>query len=78
MNRLVSKIAMPAPVLLVAALLAAGTPVRADVTPVDDAALERLMQRGVPVIDIRTPEEWRETGIIDDGRCRITGGAGLA
>ena len=23
------------------------------------------MQRGVPVIDIRTPEEWRDTGIIE-------------
>ena len=23
------------------------------------------MQRGVPVIDIRTPREWRETGIIE-------------
>ena len=68
MNRLVSKIAMPALVLLVAALLAASTPLRADVTPVDNAALERLMQRGVPVIDIRTPAEWRETGIIEGSR----------
>ena len=26
------------------------------------------MRRGVPVIDIRTPEEWRETGIIEGSR----------
>ena len=63
---------MPGQVLLLAALLAAhlaaGAPLRADVTPVDSTALERLMQRGVPVIDIRTPEEWRETGIIEGSR----------
>ena len=59
---------MPRLVLLLAALLAAGTPLRADVTPVDNAALKRLMQRGVPIIDIRTPEEWRETGIIEGSR----------
>ena len=59
---------MPRLILLLAALLACGTPIRAEVTFVDSAALERLMQRGVPVIDIRTPEEWRETGIIEGSR----------
>ena len=68
LNRLVPNFAMPGLLLLVAALLAGGTPARADVTRVDNAALERLMQRGVPVIDIRTPEEWRETGIIEGSR----------
>lgn len=68
MNRLVPNFAMPGLLLLVAALLAGGTPLRADVTRVDNAALERLMRRGVPVIDIRTPEEWRETGIIEGSR----------
>ena len=52
-------------VLLIAVLLAGVTPLRAEVTLVDNPALERLMQRGVPVIDIRTPEEWRETGVIE-------------
>lgn len=51
--------------LLVSALLACGTPLRAEVTLVDSAALEQLRQRGVPVIDIRTPQEWHETGIIE-------------
>ena len=56
---------MRAVLLLVAALFAGAAPLRADVTPVDSAALERLIGRGVPVIDIRTPEEWRETGVIE-------------
>ena len=56
---------MPRLLLLIVALLAGGTPLRADVTHLDNAALERLMQSGVPIIDIRTPEEWRETGIIE-------------
>ena len=56
---------MPRTILLAAALLAGITPLRADVIHVDSLALERLLERGVPVIDIRTPEEWRETGIIE-------------
>ena len=62
---LASDMAIPRSILLVAALLAGGTPLRADVTLVDSAALERLIDRGVPVIDIRTPEEWRQTGVIE-------------
>ena len=65
MNRLESNSAMSRLVLLIAVLLAGVTPLRAEVTLVDNPALERLMQRGVPVIDIRTAEEWRETGIIE-------------
>ena len=55
---------MPIPMLLVAVLLAAVTPLRAEVTRIDNMALERLRARGVPVVDIRTPEEWRATGVI--------------
>ena len=29
------------------------------------AELEKMQAKGVPVIDIRTPMEWRETGIIE-------------
>ena len=57
--------AMPRSILFIAALLAVITPLRADVTHVDNVALERLLRRGVPVIDIRTPEEWRDTGMIE-------------
>lgn len=57
--------AMPKSILLVVVLLAGIVPLRAEVTLVDNVALERLIRRGVPVIDIRTPEEWRATGIIE-------------
>ena len=46
-------------------LLAGITPLRAEVTLLDNTALERLLERGVPIIDIRTPEEWHETGVIE-------------
>ena len=51
--------------VLGAALLAGSAPLRAEVTRLDSAALERLLERGAPIIDIRTPEEWRETGVIE-------------
>ena len=60
--------AIPGSILLVAALLAGSTPLHADVTHIDSVALERLLQRGVPVVDIRTPEEWSDTGIIEGSR----------
>ena len=44
-------------ILVVAALLIASEPLRAEVTKVDVARLEQLREAGVPVIDIRTPEE---------------------
>ena len=56
---------MPRSLLLAAALLAASTPLAADVTRVDNVALQHLKQRGVPIVDIRTPEEWRGTGVIE-------------
>ena len=31
---------------------------------VDNTQLKALQAKGVPVIDIRTPQEWKETGII--------------
>ena len=51
--------------ILTLALLAGSAPLRAEVTHVDNAALERLLEAGVPVVDIRTPEEWEATGIIE-------------
>ena len=57
--------AMPRLILFIAALLVGISPIHADVTHVDSVGLQRLLQRGVPVIDIRTPEEWRETGIVE-------------
>ncbi len=32
---------------------------------IDDQQLKQLLAEGVPLIDIRRPEEWRQTGIIE-------------
>ena len=37
---------------------------RAEVIDIDNAELARLTARGVPLIDIRTEGEWKNTGII--------------
>ena len=52
-------------ILVAAALLVASAPLRAEVFKIDVARLEQLRERGVPVIDIRTPEEWNKTGVIE-------------
>lgn len=51
-------------VLACAALMLAGC-AEPPYTNVDNQGLERLMQQSVPVIDIRRPEEWRETGVVE-------------
>lgn len=51
-------------ILIVATLLVVSVPLRAEVTNVDVARLEQLREAGVPVIDIRTPEEWSHTGVV--------------
>jgi rhodanese-related sulfurtransferase len=38
--------------------------VRAEVVEVDNAQLARLLAAGVPIIDIRTESEWKESGIV--------------
>jgi rhodanese-related sulfurtransferase len=43
----------------------------ADFKTVDIAEFEKLKKEGVPVIDIRTPDEWKTTGIIE-GSHKIT------
>jgi rhodanese-related sulfurtransferase len=54
------------PFALMLALLALNA--RADVTHIDNEELARLMAAGVPVIDIRTEPEWKETGIVHGSR----------
>jgi len=39
-------------------------PLRAEVVNIDNAELARLVAAGVPVVDIRTEGEWKETGIV--------------
>ena len=49
-------------VLLLSWLLAACS--EAPYTDVDNAGLRDLLEQGVPVFDVRRPEEWRETGVV--------------
>ncbi len=37
-------------------------------TNVDNTQLKTLMQQGVPLYDVRRPEEWRQTGVIEGSR----------
>lgn len=38
---------------------------RAEVEHVDNAGLQRLIADGVTLVDVRTPGEWRHTGIVE-------------
>ena len=49
-------------ILLIAGILSVS--LFAEFKTIDVAELEKLQAKGVPVIDIRTPGEWKETGII--------------
>ncbi len=48
-------------ILLIAALTIGAM---AKFTTIDNATLEKMQSQGIPVIDIRTPQEWKTTGII--------------
>ena len=37
-------------------------------TNVDNGGLKTLLAQGVPVYDIRRPEEWRSTGVVEGSR----------
>ena len=62
---------MPRTVLSIVVLLACVAPLRAQVVEIDSGALPRLMAEHVEVIDIRRPDEWRRTGVIE-GSHRMT------
>ncbi len=49
-------------------LLALAPHLRAEVVDVGNAELARLLAAGVPVIDIRTAGEWKETGVVPGSR----------
>lgn len=54
--------------LLFSALLLAASPARAEVVHVDNVEFQRLLKDGVKVVDIRTPGEWRQTGVVAGSR----------
>lgn len=58
---------MPKRAVLFLFLLASAS-VPADVINIDNAELARLASAGVPVIDIRRPDEWQETGVVPGSR----------
>lgn len=37
-------------------------------TNLNNAELQTMLDQGVPVYDIRRPEEWRKTGVVDQSR----------
>lgn len=39
-------------------------PLRAEVINIDNAELKQLLEQGVPIIDVRRPEEWRQSGVV--------------
>lgn len=53
---------------LAAALLAWSGAVRAERVETDSAALRQLLDQGVVLVDVRTPAEWRQTGVIEGSR----------
>ncbi|MDR2837819.1 MAG: rhodanese-like domain-containing protein [Azonexus sp.] len=54
----------PCQLLLSACLLAISLAARADIIDIDNAELAKLLEKGVPLIDIRLQAEWEETGIV--------------
>jgi rhodanese-related sulfurtransferase len=38
---------------------------QADVKHIDNATLMSMLEAGVPIIDVRRPEEWKQTGIVE-------------
>ena len=54
--------------LLTSGLLLVSIGAYAEIINIDNAELVRLQAKGVPVIDVRTPEEWRDTGVIKGAR----------
>jgi len=35
---------------------------------IDNGSLQTLLQQGVPIYDVRRPEEWRQTGIVEGSK----------
>lgn len=51
---------------LCAACLLSVSVVKAEVIHIDNVELQTLLEQGIPIIDVRTPPEWQQTGIVKD------------
>ena len=40
-------------------------PAQAEVINIDNQELKALLEQGIPIIDIRRPDEWRQTGVVE-------------
>lgn len=49
--------------VIIALLVSA--PLYAQVSNIDNDELKQLIAQGVPVIDVRRPEEWTQTGVVE-------------
>lgn len=47
------------------ALFALVSPGSAEVVNIDNETLKQLASKGVPVVDLRTASEWKQTGVLD-------------
>ncbi len=54
--------------LLLAALGLIGGCSEPPYTNIDNARLKTLLAEGVPLYDVRRPEEWRQTGVVEGSR----------
>ena len=48
-----------------ALLLSLSTTAHADVTHIDNEKTSELLAEGIPLIDVRTESEWKQTGIVE-------------
>jgi rhodanese-related sulfurtransferase len=53
--------------IALAALLLAGCS-EPPYTNIDNAQLKTLLQQGTPLYDVRRPDEWRQTGVVEGSR----------
>ena len=59
---------MPLSRLLAVVLAFLALTARAEVIDIDNTQLAKLVASGVPVVDIRTAPEWKETGVVAGSR----------
>jgi rhodanese-related sulfurtransferase len=52
------------PTFLLGAALLATQPVSAEVIHIGNAETQELLKQGVTIVDIRTPGEWKQTGVV--------------